>query len=80
MSKQSGYIKRLAAQQKVHNDFVRDHMRTMVCDIFTIALNKYGIPKEDMPMIRDLYLETEHEYFDEIRDSLVSIVNRIDSM
>ena len=42
-------------------------MRTLVLDIVTITLGKCGVTKEDIRAFRDLYMETEGEYIDEVR-------------
>ena len=68
MAKQSGFIQRLSSAQYARDMMVRDHMRTLVLDVVTITLGKLGLPKEDVARFRDLYMETEAEFFDEIKD------------
>ena len=68
MSKQSGYIQRLAVQQELRDTLVRDHMRTLVLDIVTITLGKLGMNHDDIIQFRQTYMETEGEYIEEVRD------------
>ena len=70
MAKRSGYLQRLAAGQKQHDELVRDHMRTFVLDVVTITLGKLGMNHDDMRNFRDIYMETEMEYITEIRDDM----------
>ena len=67
MAKSSGFIQRLSAAQYARDTLVRDHMRTLVLDIVTIALGKLGLSKEQVGRFRNLYIETEEEFIDEIR-------------
>jgi len=66
--KQSGYLQRLAKQQKERDDIVRDHMRTMILDIVTIALGRVGMNGDDIIHFRDIYMETEEEYMKELKE------------
>lgn len=68
MPKNSGYLARVAAQQKARDEFMRDRMRTFVLDAVTIALGKFGLTQEQILQFRDIYMETESEFIDEIRD------------
>lgn len=67
MAKPSAFIQRLGAAQYARDTLVRDHMRTLVLDIVTIALGKLGLSKEQVGQFRDLYIETEEEFVDEIK-------------
>jgi len=68
MSKKSGYLQRLSAVQYARDTLVRNHMRTLVLDIVTITLGKMGLSKEQVAEFRDLFMETEAEFCEEVRD------------
>ena len=66
MAKQSDYLKRLAQAQALRDTQVRDHQRTFVLDIVTIALGRFGMSPDDLRRFRDIYIEAEKDYREEI--------------
>ena len=64
--KQSNYLQRLALAQQNRDMTVRNHQRTFTLDIVTIALGRCGMNPDDLAHFRDVYMETERDYIDEI--------------
>lgn len=44
----------------------RKFSRTFTMDIVTIALGRYGFTPEDLEKFRDIYIETEQDFCDEV--------------
>ena len=88
MARKSGFAVAMQAAWQVREMTVREHMRTFILDIVTIALGEMGLTKEQIGKFRDTYMEVEEQYCDEIRSDyygngdkmMVYAKDRIDRM